>query len=136
LGRSSRRYSHWRSVLRRSRRSYGFDLIKLGWNFVNFLTNGEFRKPLLVGAAIVAFISAINFGAIGVAVGVIFAWTLQTLMLALIVVGVMAGGITLMYRSLATPFISTRCGIPRHPIVVIKVLLAHSPPLIPPPVPP
>lgn len=78
-----------------------FDLIKLGWNFVkNFLTNGEFRKTIIGwGAAIVAFVGAINFGAIGVAVGVIFAWTLQTLMLALIVVGLMAGGITLMYRS-------------------------------------
>lgn len=81
-----------------------FDLVKLAWNFVkNFLTNGEFRKTVIKwGAAIAAFFGAINFASIGVAIGLIFAWTLQTLLLSFIIVGIMMASITFISRAFNT----------------------------------
>ena len=78
-----------------------FDLVKLAWNFVkNFLTNGEFRKTVIKwGAAIAAFFGAINFASIGIAISLVFLWTLQTLLLSFAIVGIMMASIALVSRA-------------------------------------
>lgn len=78
-----------------------FDFLKLGFHFVkNFLTNGEFRKTVVGwGAAIWGVVTAINFGAIGIFVGAMFAGALQALMLSLVIVGIWIGSFLLIHNT-------------------------------------